>query len=153
MGPPESHEGRRAVVPLKIDLPLTKAPVAPRIDPRARPLLNHLRVVALKCRAAARTDLFEACAMLSADKTVARTAHAETLLKCLAQATGKRPVMYRPGSEEVSFDEAWLARLVTASATGDADSFSFLIHSRVPHWARRNLAFLIHMVAAESGSF
>ncbi len=137
------------MVPLKIDLPLSRAPAAPRIDPRARPLLNHLRVVALKCRVSARTDLFEACAMLSTDKSVARAAHAETLMKCLAQATGKRPVMFRPGAEEVSFDEAWLARMVLAAATGDTDSFEFLIRSRVPHWARRNLAFLIHAVAAE----
>ena len=143
------------MVPLKIDLP-ARAPATapstpPRVDPRVWPLLNHLRVVALTCRASARTDLFEACAMLSSDKTIARAAYSETLMKCLAQATGKRPVMYRPGAGEVSFDEAWLARLAVASAESDGDSFEFLLRSRVPAWARRNLAFLIHRVAGEIG--
>jgi len=115
-------------------------------------LLNELRMVALKCRVAARLDLFEACAMLSNDKTKARTAYAETLMKCLEQATGKRPLFYRPGCEDISFDEAWLTRLIVASIDDDQDSFDFLLRSRVPHWARRNFAFLIHSIAAECPS-
>ncbi|MEM6823703.1 MAG: hypothetical protein AAF566_01215 [Pseudomonadota bacterium] len=106
-------------------------------------ILNHLRMVALECRAAARADLFEACALISTHPSLAKTAYAEALIKCLPQAIGKTPRMLRPGETEVTFDEAWIAQLVTASATKDFDSFDFLLRSRVEPWARRNVAFLV----------
>lgn len=130
---------------LKVDR--LACPDVPSVDPRAWALLNHLRLIALQCRSAARADLFEACAVLSHDRSIARAAHAETLMKCLSQATGNRPRMLRPGSEEVSFDEAWLARLATASLDEDHDSFRFLLQSRVPKSAQRNVAFLIHAIS------
>ncbi|WP_300061538.1 hypothetical protein [uncultured Roseobacter sp.] len=106
-------------------------------------VLNELRRVALKCRSAARTDLFEACAVLSQTPNVARDAFAEVLMKSLAQALGTAPVLHRPGVAEVSFDEAWLLRTITAAQADDRGSFLFLMRSRVPHAARRNLGFLI----------
>ncbi|MHA7874170.1 hypothetical protein [Roseivivax sp.] len=138
------------MVPLKLEhLPFDPAPRPAPIAEPMRPLLNHLRVTALSCRTAARSDLFQACAVLSTDRTVARSAFAETLVRGLAQALGQRPVLYRPGAREVSFDEAWLARLAHSAQSGDEDSFQFLIRARVPHAARRNLAFLVRAVAAE----
>lgn len=110
-------------------------------------LLDELRQVALKCRSAARTDLFEACAVLSHAPNVARSAYAEALMKSLAQALGASPVLHRPGVQEVSFDEAWLLRAVQAARRGDRGSFLFLLRSRVPHAARRNLGFLILSVS------
>ena len=109
--------------------------------------VNYLRLVALDCRSAARTDFYQACAVLAQDKTAARRAYAETLVKCLPQALGARPVFYAPGEGEYSFDEAWLMRLIQSATGQDLDSFAFLIKSRVPPVAQRNLAFLVHAMA------
>ena len=115
----------------------------PVFDPTAMDFINHLRMIALGCRSAARTDLFEACAILSTDRHVAKTAHAEALMMCLSQALGKAPKMLIPGVVEVSFDEAWLARRSLAARTKDEASLTFLLHSRLPHYACRNIGFLI----------
>ncbi len=115
------------------------------------PLLIRIRVSALACRTAARTDLFEACAVLSADRETADAAHIEVLTRCLAQGLGRAPQFFRPGALEVSFDEAWLMRLLNASSTKDSDSFAFLLRSRVHRSAQRNLAFLLHRIAARLG--
>lgn len=116
-------------------------------DTGAAALLDVLRQIALTCRSAARTDLFEACAVLSNTPNVANTAYAETLMKSLAQALGTSPVLLRPGVPEVSFDEAWLLRAVEAARRDDQSSFLFLLRSRVPHAARRNLGYLILSVS------
>ena len=134
--------------PLRLSADDTSARLSrPELDDTVFAALNYLRLVALDCRSAARADLYHACAVLAHDKTVAQRAYAETLVKCLSQALGKKPVFYAPGVRTVSFDEAWLMRLVQSSAGADFDSFAFLIRSRVPHVARRNLAFLIHSIS------
>ena len=109
--------------------------------------LNYVRLVALECRSAARTDLFQACAVLWRHKTAAQSAYVETLVKCLSQALGTKPVFFAPGVQEISFDEAWLTRLIQSSHRKDYHSFRFLIRSRVPHIAQRNVAFLIHSMS------
>ena len=106
-------------------------------------LLNHLRIIALDCRAAAHADLFEACAMLSEKTAVTQDAHARALCKCLRQAVARPVTFYRPGCPEVSFDEAWLMQALTAKRSGDLDSFAFLIRSRVAHPHQRQIAFLL----------
>ncbi len=80
---------------------------------------------------------------------MARDAHARALLKCLRQAVSDQPVFYRPGVAEVSFDEAWLMRAIMVIASGDQDSFSFLIRSRVPKLHQRNIAFLIKGISEQ----
>ncbi len=122
--------------------PSSRPPADP-IPTHWRGCLNRLRMIALQCRSAAYTDLFKACALLSTKHDMARDAHARALLKCLRQAVSDQPVFYRPGVAEVSFDEAWLLRAIMAIASGDQDSFSFLIRSRVPKLHQRNIAFLI----------
>lgn len=117
------------------------------LDVEARQILNRLRILALGCRSAARTDLFEACALLSADPSVAETAHAEAFLKCLPQAIGRKVKLLRPGVEEVTFDEAWIMRLVGSASSKDDDSFGFLLRSRVAPQARRNLAYLVRSLS------
>ena len=126
----------------------------PQFSPRTEQLfesetigiLNQLRMIAIRCRCAARTDLFHACAVLSVDRSTSKGAHAEILIRCLEQALGKRPVFHRPGSAEISFDEAWLSRAIEAIRKGDEDSFRFVLCARVPHLTRRNLAFLVRGV-------
>ncbi len=128
------------------DLPQFPSPASPVQDEQAKALLNHLRMIGLRCRTRARTDLFHACAALSHDSTVARTAYAEVLMRCLSQALGRQAILHRPGEAEVSFDEAWLVRLARALNSGDTASATFLLHSRVPTHARRNLVFLLQAI-------
>ena len=108
-----------------------------------RAILNTLRLIALECRIAAQTDLFEACALLSNKKVIVRDAFAHALLKCLRQAIHKKPIFYRPGSAGASFDEAWLMRALVAAKESDSDSFAFLIRSRVPVMYQRHIIFLV----------
>ncbi|MDX8350722.1 hypothetical protein SLH49_22255, partial [Cognatiyoonia sp. IB215446] len=68
-----------------------------------RGVLNALRVVALDCRAAARTDLFEACALISNKQNQAQDAFAQALFKCISDVVGNKPVFFRPGTVELSF--------------------------------------------------
>lgn len=110
--------------------------------------LNYLRFTALGCRAKARADLFEACALLTLDRTASRDAFSDALMRCIDQALGKRALLFRPGTEEVSFDEAWLIQLGKALAQDDEDSACFLLKSRVPHHLRRHVRFLISHIAA-----
>jgi len=136
------------MVPLRIvrdDLGWENAACPPMAEPGPvlRGFLDRLRWVALGCRAAARVDLFEACAVLSSDRHVADTAHAEVLVKGMSQAIGKPAVFYRPGVAEISFDEAWILRIVAAMDGGDDASLLFLLRSRVHPAACRNLGFLL----------
>lgn len=112
-------------------------------------VLNNVRMMALGCRAAAYTDLFKACALLSTKQNTARDAHAQALLRCLRQAVGRSSVFYRPGSVTLSFDEAWLMRAIMAAHSGDSDSFAFLIRSRVLAHHQRSTAFLITGMARQ----
>ncbi len=124
-------------------------PSVDHIPAEWRGCLNRLRMIALQCRSAAYTDLFNACALLSNKQDMARDAHARALLKCLRQAVSEHPVFYRPGVTQISFDEAWLMRAIMAIASGDQDSFSFLIRSRVPKLHQRNIAFLIKGISEQ----
>lgn len=131
--------------------------LAPRpgadLPDRSRTIINHLRMVALKCRSQARLDLDQACALLLANPADANMRHAETLMRGYRQAVTTRPVFFRPGTHELSFDEAWLGRLFEAVYDRDDDSFRFLIRSRVPRWTQRNLAYLIRSISEEFRQF
>lgn len=128
---------------------MSQAPAPLHLSDHAMQIVNHLRMVALQCRSAAYVDLDQACALLLAHPADANMRHAETLMRGFRQAVDRRPVFYRPGTAELSFDEAWLGRLFTSLQAGDDDSFRFLIQSRVPRWTRRNLAFLIRSISEQ----
>lgn len=129
----------------------------PQVSPRPasvlpgewRGVLNALRVVALQCRVAARTDLFEACALISNRENTGHDAFAQALFKCLHEAVTSKPVFYQPGTVELSFDEAWLIRMLMASEQGDGDSLAFLIRSRVPKIHQRHIGFLIKGISEQ----
>lgn len=110
-------------------------------------LLDHLRNVARTNRCKGYIDMFGACATLSANRNVAAQAASEVLVRCLSQALGRRPVLYRVGERETSFDEKWLIALARSLKNGDDVSATFLLHSRVPKHARRNLVFLLRNVS------
>ena len=109
--------------------------------------LNHLRFVAMSCRAKPRTDLFEACALLKVERSASCEAHAEALMRCLSDAFGKPARLYAPGTTEQTFDEQWLARLGIACGQGDENSVRFLVSSRVACEDRRLVRFLIGRIA------
>ena len=111
-------------------------------DPGDR--LELLRAQAARCRTAAHIDLHRACSLLTLDRERAPVVFARALLRTLGQALGKRLVIHRPGSAEVSFDESWLIRLIERLECGDTDSFTFLLSRRIPHENRRSVAFLLH---------
>lgn len=109
-------------------------------------LLEHLRHVARINRCKSHIDLFGACAALSGNRQVAAQAASEILIRCLSQALGRRPILYREGERETSFDENWLIALARSLRQDDTASATFLLHSRVPRHARRNLTFLLRSV-------
>ncbi|MGR3529394.1 MAG: hypothetical protein ACU0CQ_06565 [Sulfitobacter sp.] len=111
------------------------------------PLLDHLRNAARDARSKRYVDLFGACAVLSGNRQIAAKAACEVLMRCLDQALGRRPVMFRTGESETSFDENWLLALARALKSGDTPSVTFLLHSQVPKSAHRNLVFLVRSVA------
>lgn len=113
--------------------------------------LNHLRFVAMECRSKARTNLFEACALLHATRTASRDAHAEALMRCLGEALGRPARLHTPGTSETTFDERWLIQLETACRHNDRDSFRFLVGSRVAPQNRRLVAFLVGRIAGHFG--
>lgn len=110
------------------------------------PLLDHLRQSAREVRCKGYIDMFGACAALSSNSNVARSAASEVLMRSLSQALGHRPVFFRLGESEQSFDEQWLMALARACQTEDQASMTFLLHSRVPKHAHRNLVFLLRNV-------
>ena len=109
-------------------------------------LLEHLRHVARTSRCKGYVDMFGACATLSGNRAVAAKAAAEVLMRCLSQALGRRPRLYREGEPETTFDEKWLLALARSLKACDNDSATFLLNSRVPKHARRNLVFLLGSV-------
>lgn len=119
----------------------------PEYGPEEMNFLNHLRVMALSCRVKSRSNLFHACALISADPQSTREAHAEALIRCLSEAMDRRPVMLRTGSSEVSFDEAWLIRLAKSLAGNDTDSAAFLLGSRIKPAERRHIRFLVGRIS------
>ena len=129
------------------------APPPVRFSDRATRIINHLRVVSRRSRSAARVDLDQACGLLLSDPGDAEMRHAEILMRGFRQMVTNRPTFFRPGTEEFSFDEAWLGRLFEAIETGDNDSFAFLIKSRVPRWTQRNLAYLLRSISEQFPQF
>ncbi|MEO0918805.1 MAG: hypothetical protein AAFY31_17810 [Pseudomonadota bacterium] len=126
-----------------------KWPETTPLDAGGYGFLNHLRFVALGCRAKSRADLFKACALLTADKSQSARAHAEALVLCLNDALSKRAIFFRPGTTELSFDEAWLVKLATAIRRGDDASTQFLLRSRVSREHRRHVRFLVARISEQ----
>jgi hypothetical protein len=118
----------------------------PEGDAGERNLLEHLRHVARTNRCKSYVELFGACAALSGNRHIAGHAASEVLMRCLSQALGRRPVILREGERETSFDEAWLIALGRSLKIEDDASATFLLHSRIPEHARRNLVFLLRRV-------
>ena len=118
-------------------------------QPRRAPVgafLTLVRQSAREARCKSYIDLFGACAALSTNTDIASHAACEVLVRCLSQALGHRPTLLAPHETTTSFDEDWLTALARAVKTGDEPSATFLLYSRVPKHAHRNLIFLLQSV-------
>ena len=135
------------MTPNQLPVVQRSVPTAPQRTAQERLFLNTVRFISLTCRAKAREDLFEACALLAVDRDASRDAHIEALVRCLHEALGKRAVLYGPGTLELSFDESWLVQLATSLAREDELSTNFLLHSRVKPHHRRHVSFLVGRIA------
>lgn len=112
-----------------------------------REILSRLRVVALSCRASAHSDLFATCAGVATSRTLTRPVAEQALVRGLRVSLGREPVWFRPGVEAVSFDEAWLLRLIACQHAGEWENVSFLVASRVPRVWRRETQILVAALA------
>jgi len=127
--------------------PADAPPPAQEIPGELRRGLDWLRAVTLRQAARPRVDLFHACAMIDHRDTRVAAASAEALMGSLRQSLGRAPRIYRPGTQDVSFDERWLTAALFAARTGDAASLTFLIARRIRPEARRATQFLLNTLA------
>lgn len=126
-------------------------PLAPaqQITVQQRGLLNHLRMAAMGCRTAARTDLFEACALLTIDGEDAKRTFVETFVKCLPDAAQSQIKWFSPGVVQMSFDEAWVMRCLSCIADDNTDNLNFLLKSRIAVSDRRYIGFLLGRISEQ----
>lgn len=110
-------------------------------DPQPMPhvdlaLLAALRVHLARCHCLPRTEFF------APTPDTHRTVETMTvaLLRALecSEALG-RLKLYQPGATELSFDETWLLAALSVGRTGDMDSLTFLLNSRLNRSSRRRV--------------
>ncbi|MGX9356960.1 hypothetical protein ACS3SW_17870 [Roseobacteraceae bacterium S113] len=118
-------------------------------DAQARNFINHLRVISLRCRAAPAPAPVESCAMIGPISPEMRLVHAATLLGALPEILGRLPVIYRPGSADISFDEAWLIQLARSLSRQDSSSAAFLLNSRAPRHSHRAMTYLMRSISEQ----
>lgn len=118
-------------------------------DCRNRIVLNRLRMSAMECRVAARTDLFEACALLTLEGEDAKRTFIATFVKCLSDAVQAPVKWYQPGTADLTFDEAWVLRCLTCISLDDTSSLAFLLRSRVSAPDRRYIGYLLGRISEQ----
>ncbi|MGP9789761.1 hypothetical protein [Roseinatronobacter sp. NSM] len=104
--------------------------------------LTLLRVLMRQCRAKARLEPFEACALLQNAPHEGAQPYADALLRVLVQGLSHGPVIHRVGAPERSFDESWLLALMDAISRDDRASTAFLLRARLPLHLRRHVGWL-----------
>jgi len=109
---------------------MTPAPAVPPEPDRpacdtAR-LHGCLRLAAMRSRLAPRRGAAAPPSPTGAPEAVARD-----LVKSLPEALGRRVVLHRPGAATLTFDEAWLLRMIGATAAEDRDTLHFALATRV----------------------
>ncbi|MEL6265979.1 MAG: hypothetical protein AAF074_01955 [Pseudomonadota bacterium] len=110
--------------------------------------LDALRAIAARSRLDPRIDLDKACGLLRACPEQAAEAYALALLRAVSAVSDRRVVMHRPGVREITFDEAWVLRVLGAIESRDWDSALFCICSRIPAGRRSTIRFLAEGLVA-----
>ena len=106
-------------------------------------IINKLRFLMIGCRIQARISIDEACKLIQVDKKKSVRFFADSILRTLDEALGK-PIIFRlPGEKSLSFDEEWLARLITSFKKEDYASIKFLLRSRVENLNKRSYIFFL----------
>ena len=129
------------------------APPAAAVPSQDR-TLSLLRMLMRKCRAKARVEVFETCALLLHSPQEGAQEYADALLRVLAAGLPKTPVIHVITARERSFDECWLLALFAAIARNDQGSIAFLLRARLPLHLRRPVGWLaselVDRMAAEA---
>lgn len=141
-----------ALVPAAESLETARDPrIRPAPGPIAaedRPVLELLRSFLDPCHLAGRVNVEQACALVAADPAAELERCGVALLHALDRYSPARFVFHRPGTRDVTFDEAWLVRLIRSAEAGDEASVRLLVHRKIAHGGRRHVAFLAARVAA-----
>lgn len=128
-----------------LNLPYDAWPPVPRLDTSARGCVNRLRFVATRCRASARLDI--STLVRAGPAEISPEVAAQVLVRILGQALGTPPIWHRAGAKHFSFDEIWLAQILTACAQGDTASFDFLTRRRVAAPMRAPFAAVVRRLS------
>jgi hypothetical protein len=115
------------------------------------PTLVLLRVLMRTCRAKARVDVFQTCALLMHAPNGGAQDYADALLRVLASALPNGPIIHAISARERSFDESWLLALFAAITRKDNGSASFLLRARLPLHLRRPVGWLAAELVARMG--
>ncbi len=110
-------------------------------------LIDFLRVTHQLCRTKPKLDFIRACDILKAREEAALSAYVETLVRGLPAALQSATNFHNPGCSELSFDEAWLTRVIQTHINQDESSLAFLVRSRVKCDARSHLLYIIEKLS------
>lgn len=129
-------------------LPTLPLPASmPRRPQPWEPALDALRAVAARSRLDPRSDIEATCQLLRSDPEQAAEAYARALFRTVAHATGRPLRFHRPRVAAVTFDEAWVMRLLDSLRMGDLDSALFCIGSQIPRERQALVRFLAGRLA------
>ena len=116
-------------------------------------VINKLRFLMIGCRKDARISIDKACKLIQIDKKKSARYFAHNILRTLEEVIGKKPIFRNPGEKNLSFDEQWIASLITSYKINDQTSIKFLINSRVENLNKRSyISFLVEGLVKELGS-
>ena len=116
-------------------------------------VINKLRFLMIGCRKDARISIDEACKLIQIDKKKSARYFAHNILRTLEEVIGKKPVFRNPGEKNLSFDEQWIASLITSYKMNDQISIKFLIKSSVENLSKRSyINFLMDGLVKDLGS-
>ena len=116
------------------------------VSSKSAGLIDFLRVTHRLCRTKPKIDFIRACDVLKAREEAALSAYVETLVRGLPAALQRGIAFHAPGCDELSFDEAWLLRIIQSQISQDENSSAFLLKSRVKPSACPHLMFLIKKI-------
>jgi len=119
----------------------------------SEPPLALLRMLMRTCRAKARVDAFQTCALLMHAPQEGAQEYADALLRVLAAALPNGPIIHAINARERSFDESWLLAVFAAIARKDNGSVTFLLRTRLPLHLRRPVGWLAAELVARMAPF
>lgn len=128
-----------------VDRPISPPP--PELSVSDRQVIEVIRCAVLRARCSRSADPFHACEYLSLDHHSSTNVLADGLVRLLGQVSKQRTYFYRPGTYEVSFDEAWVSRLASSLHAAQLDSVEFLLRSRIGKIHHRKIVFLLSGIA------